>query len=301
MMSIITHGSTAAILEWFDPLLVLATIQKEKCTAVYGVPTMFIAELNHPMFKMFDLTSLRTGIMAGSVCPIEAMRQVIDLMHMSEVTIVYGLTESSPGMTQSRYDDPIEVKVETVGRALPGVEVTIRDPETGEECPNGTHGEFCCRGYNTMKGYYKLPEDTAKCIDKNGWLHSGDLGVKDDKDLFRVTGRIKDMIIRGGENVYPKEIEDFLYTMDGVKDVQVVGIASKKYGEEVGAFIILHKEKTMTEEDVRDFCRGKISRFKIPKYVFFVDAFPLTSSGKIQKYLLREQGAKKVEELGIGT
>jgi fatty-acyl-CoA synthase len=301
MMSIITHGSTAAILEWFDPLLVLATIQKEKCTAVYGVPTMFIAELNHPMFKIFDLTSLRTGIMAGSPCPIEAMRQVIDLMHMNEVTIVYGLTESSPGMTQTRYDDPIEVKVETVGRALPGVEVTIRDPETGEECPNGTHGEFCCRGYNTMKGYYKLPEDTAKCIDEKGWLHSGDLGVKDDKGYFRVTGRIKDMIIRGGENVYPKEIEDYLYTMPGVKDVQVVGIASKKYGEEVGAFIILHKETAMTEEDVRDFCRGKISRFKIPKYVFFVDGFPLTSSGKIQKYLLREQAVKTVEELGIGT
>ena len=301
MMSVLTHGSTAAIVEWFDPLLVLATIQKAKCTAVYGVPTMFIAELNHPMFKMFDLSSLRTGIMAGSPCPIEAMRQVIDLMYMKEVTICYGLTESSPVMTQTRYDDGLEAKVETVGRALPGVEVTIRDPETGEECPNGTHGEFCCRGYNTMKGYYKMPEATAQCIDKNGWLHSGDLGVKDDKGYFRVTGRIKDMIIRGGENVYPKEIEDFLYTMPGVKDVQVVGIASKKYGEEVGAFIILHPNITMSEEDVRDFCRGQISRFKIPKYVFFTDAYPLTSSGKIQKYLLRETGSKKVEELGIAT
>jgi fatty-acyl-CoA synthase len=301
MMAILTHGSTAAIVEWFDPLLVLATIQKEKCTAVYGVPTMFIAELNHPMFKMFDLSSLRTGIMAGSPCPIEAMRQVIDLMHMSEVTICYGLTESSPVMTQTRYDDSLEAKVETVGRALPGVEVTIRDPETGEECPVGTHGEFCCRGYNTMKGYYKLPEDTAKCIDEKGWLHSGDLGVKDENGFFRVTGRIKDMIIRGGENVYPKEIEDFLYTMPGIKDVQVVGIASQKYGEEVGAFIILHEDAAMTEEDVRDFCRGQISRFKIPAYVFFVDSFPLTSSGKIQKYLLREQGSKKVEELGLST
>lgn len=301
MMAILTHGSTAAIVEWFEPLLVLATIQKERCTAVYGVPTMFIAELNHPMFKMFDLSSLRTGIMAGSPCPIEAMRQVIDLMHMSEVTICYGLTESSPVMTQTRYDDSLEAKVETVGRALPGVEVTIRDPDTGEECPIGTHGEFCCRGYNTMKGYYKLPDDTAKCIDEQGWLHSGDLGVKDEQGFFRVTGRIKDMIIRGGENVYPKEIEDFLYTMPGIKDVQVVGIASKKYGEEVGAFIILHEGVTMTEEDVRDFCRGQISRFKIPKYVFFVDAFPLTSSGKIQKYLLRDQGSKKVEELGLST
>ncbi|GHU62616.1 AMP-binding protein [Spirochaetia bacterium] len=301
MMAILTHGSTAAIVEWFEPLLVLATIQKEKCTAVYGVPTMFIAELNHPMFKMFDLSSLRTGIMAGSPCPIEAMRQVIDLMHMGEVTICYGLTESSPVMTQTRYDDSLEAKVETVGRALPGVEVTIRDPDTGEECPTGTHGEFCCRGYNTMKGYYKLPEDTARCIDEKGWLHSGDLGVKDEQGFFRVTGRIKDMIIRGGENVYPKEIEDFLYTMPGIKDVQVVGIASKKYGEEVGAFIILHEGVTMTEEDVRDFCRGQISRFKIPKYVFFVDAFPLTSSGKIQKYLLRDQGNKKVDELGLST
>jgi fatty-acyl-CoA synthase len=301
MMAIVTHGATAAILEWFDPLLVLATIQKEKCTAVYGVPTMFIAELNHPMFRMFDLSSLRTGIMAGSPCPIETMRQVIDQMHMKEVTICYGLTESSPVMTQTRYDDSLEVKVETVGRALPGVEVTIRDPETNRECPVGVHGEFCCRGYNSMKGYYKMPEETAKCIDSEGWLHSGDLGVKDEQGNFRVTGRIKDMIIRGGENIYPKEIEDFLYTMPGIKDVQVVGIASKKYGEEVGAFIVLHQNKSVSEEDVRDFCRGQISRFKIPKYIFFVDAFPLTSSGKIQKYLLREMGSKKVEELGTGT
>jgi fatty-acyl-CoA synthase len=262
---------------------------------------MFIAELNHPMFKMFDLSSLRTGIMAGSPCPIETMRQVIDLMHMTEVTICYGLTESSPVMTQTRYDDNIEAKVETVGRALPGIEVTIRNPETGEECPDGVHGEFCCRGYNSMKGYYKMPEATAQCIDEKGWLHSGDLGVKDSNGLFKVTGRIKDMIIRGGENVYPKEVEDFLYTMPGIKDVQVVGIASKKYGEEVGAFVILHPGVTLSEEDVRDFCRGQISRFQIPKYVFFVDGFPLTSSGKIQKYLLREMGAKKVEELGIGT
>jgi fatty-acyl-CoA synthase len=301
MMAIITHGATAAMLEWFDPLLVLAIIQKEKCTAVYGVPTMFIAELNHPMFNMFDLGSLRTGIMAGSPCPIETMRQVIDQMHMKEITICYGLTESSPVMTQTRYDDTLEVKVETVGRALPGVEVTIRDPETNEECPVGVHGEFCCRGYNSMKGYYKMPEETAKCIDPEGWLHSGDLGVKDEAGNFRVTGRIKDMIIRGGENIYPKEIEDFLYTMPGIKDVQVVGIASKKYGEEVGAFIILHKDAVMTEEDVRDFCRGQISRFKIPKYIFFVDAFPLTSSGKIQKYLLRETGSKRVEEMGLST
>jgi fatty-acyl-CoA synthase len=301
MMAILTHGATAALIEWFDPLLVLATIQKEKCTAVYGVPTMFIAELHHPMFKMFDLSSLRTGIMAGSPCPIEAMRQVIDLMHMKEVTICYGLTESSPVMTQTRYDDDIIVKVETVGRALPGVEVTIRDPETGEECPDGVHGEFCCRGYNTMKGYYKMPEATAICIDKNGWLHSGDRGVKDENGNFRVTGRIKDMIIRGGENISPKEVEDFLYTMPGIKDAQVVGITSEKYGEEVGAFVILHHDVKMSEEDVRDYCRDKIGRYKIPKYVFFVDSYPLTSSGKIQKYLLREMGNKEVEKRGLKT
>ena len=299
MMAILTHGCATAITEWFDPLLVLATVQKEKCTSLYGVPTMFIAELNHPMFKMFDLSSLRTGIMAGSPCPIETMRQVIDLMHMKEVTICYGLTEASPVMTQTRYDDSLEIKVETVGRELPGVEVTIRS-ETGEECPDGVHGEFCCRGYNSMKGYYNMPEATALCIDKDGWLHSGDLGVKE-SGCFRVTGRIKDMIIRGGENVYPKEIEDFLYAMPGVRDVQVVGIASKKYGEEVGAFVIQQQNAALNEEDVRDFCRGKISRFKIPKYVFFVDSYPLTASGKIQKYLLRETGTKKVEELGIST
>ncbi|MDR0463852.1 MAG: AMP-binding protein [Treponema sp.] len=298
MMAVVTHGSTAALIEWFDPLLVLATIQKEKCTAVYGVPTMFIAELNHPMFKMFNLSSLRTGIMAGSPCPIETMRQVIDLMHMKEVTICYGLTESSPVMTQTRYDDDIIVKVETVGRALPGVEVTIRNTETGDECPSGTHGEFCCRGYNTMRGYYKMPEATEACIDKDGWLHSGDQGIKNADGNFKVTGRIKDLIIRGGENISPKEVEDFLYTMPGIKDVQVAGIASEKYGEEVGAFIILHPGIKMSEEDVRDFCRDKIGRFKIPKYVFFVDSYPLTSSGKIQKFLLREMGNKMVSDRG---
>ncbi|MDR0321801.1 MAG: AMP-binding protein [Treponema sp.] len=296
MMAILTHRATAALVEWFDPLLVLATVQKEKCTAVYGVPTMFIAELNHPMFNMFDLSTLRTGIMAGSPCPIETMRQVIDQMYMKEVTICYGLTESSPVMTQTRYDDSIEAKVETVGRALPGVEVTIRNPETGEECPNGEHGEFCCRGYSTMKGYYKMPEATDQCIDKTGWLHSGDRGVKDDAGYFKVTGRIKDMIIRGGENISPKEVEDFLYTMPGIKDIQVVGIASEKYGEEVGAFVILHPDVKLGVEDVRDYCRDKIGRYKIPKYVFFVDSFPLTSSGKIQKYQLREMGNKLVKE-----
>ncbi|MDR1787594.1 MAG: AMP-binding protein [Treponema sp.] len=301
MMAILTHGAAAAIVEWFDPLLVLATIQKEKCTHVYGVPTMYIAEMAHPMFKMFNLSSLRGGIISGAYCPVEIVKRCIDEMHMAEITIPYGLTEASPVTTMTRWDDPLEAKVATVGRALPGVEVTIRSPETGEECPPDVQGEFCSRGYSSMKGYYKMPEETAQCIDKDGWLHSGDLGVKDAAGYFRVTGRIKDMIIRGGENIYPKEIEDFLYTMPGVKDVQVVGIASKKYGEEVGAFVILHPDAQVTEDDVKDFCRSKISRFKIPKFVFFVDSFPLTGSGKIQKYILREIGAKKVEALGIGT
>ena len=301
MMAVLTHGAAAAICENFDALLVLATVQKEKCTALYGVPTMFIAELNHPMFSMFDTTSLRTGIMAGSPCPMEVMKRVIGEMHMSEVTIAYGLTESSPVMTQTRVDDPIEVKVGTVGRELPGVEVSVRDPETNTECPVGVHGELCCRGYNVMKGYYKMEEATRAIIDAAGWLHSGDLGVKDENGNFMVTGRIKDMIIRGGENVYPKEIEEFLYTMEGVKDVQVVGIASKKYGEEVGAFIIQKEGAALSEEAVQDYCRGQISRFKIPKYVFFVDAYPQTGSGKIQKYKLREMGNEIVAKAGTGT
>jgi len=299
MMAIVTHGATAVIVESFDPLLVLASVQKEKCTALYGVPTMFIAELNHPMFKMFDLTSLRTGIMAGSPCPTEIMNRVIKEMHAAEITIAYGLTEGSPVMTQTSTDDPIELRVATVGQHLPGIEVKIVDPETNQEVSAGTQGEVVCRGYNVMKGYYKLPEDTALAIDGEGWLHSGDLGTVDDNGYFRITGRIKDMIIRGGENVYPREIEEFLLTMEGVRDVQVAGIASPKYGEEVGAFIVRSDGSTITEEDVRDFCRGKISRFKIPHYVFFVDGFPMTASGKIQKYKLKEKGLDLLREASI--
>jgi len=299
VMAVLTHGSTLVMIENFDPLIVLASVQKEKATALYGVPTMFIAELNHPMFNMFDLRTLRTGIMAGSLCPIETMRAVIDKMYMKEITIVYGLTESSPGMTQSHADDPIEMKVTTVGRAFPMIEVKVADPETGEELPVGQQGEMCCRGYNIMKGYYKNPEATAAIIDKDGFLHSGDLGVKDEDGNFRITGRIKDMIIRGGENIYPREIEEFLYQMPEVKDVQVAGVASQKYGEEVGAFIILHDGKSLSEEDVRDFCRGKISRFKIPKYVFFLKEFPMTGSGKIQKYKLREMSLEMLKLQGV--
>jgi len=299
MMAVLTHGSTVVMIESFDPLLVLASIEKEKCTALYGVPTMFIAELNHPMFNMFDLSSLRTGIMAGSLCPIETMRAVIDKMYMKDITIVYGLTESSPGMTQSFANDPIEMKVTTVGREFPMVEVMVADPETGEELPVGQQGEMCCRGYNIMKGYYKNPEATAKIIDKNGWLHSGDLGVKDEDGNYRITGRIKDMIIRGGENIYPREIEEFLYQMPEIKDVQVAGVPSPKYGEAVGAFILLHEGKSLSEEDIQDFCRGKIARFKIPKYIFFLKEFPMTASGKIQKYKLRDMSLELLKNQGI--
>jgi fatty-acyl-CoA synthase len=299
VMAILTHGATAVLIETFDPLVVLASVQREKATALYGVPTMFIAELNHPMFDMFDLSSLRTGIMAGSPCPIDVMRKVIDKMHMTDVTIAYGLTESSPVMTQTRTDDPIEAKVATVGKELPCIEVKIINPETGMECEPEQQGEICCRGYSIMKGYYKNPAATSEVIDADGWLHSGDLGVKTKDGYFKVTGRIKDMIIRGGENIYPREIEEFLYLMPTIKDVQVAGISSEKYGEQVGAFIIKHPYATLTEEDVIDFCRGKISKFKIPKYVFFIDSFPMTASGKIQKYKLRDLGLSILKEKNI--
>ena len=297
-MNVLTHGCTQVMVEKFDPLVVLASIHKERCTALYGVPTMFIAELNHPMFPMFDLTSLRTGIMAGSLCPVELMRQVEEKMFM-RVTSVYGLTETSPGMTHSRIDDPAEERYNTVGRDFEFTEVRVIDPETGEECPVGVQGEMCNRGYNNMKGYYNNPAATAEVIDKDGFLHSGDLGVKDENGFYRITGRIKDMIIRGGENVYPREIEEYLYHLEGVKDVQVAAVPSKKYGEEVGAFIILHEGVTMTEDVVKDFCRGKIARHKIPKYIFFVDTFPMTGSGKIQKFKLKDLSLKLLAEQGI--
>ena len=296
MMSVITHGASVVAVEQFDPLLVLASVQQEKCTVLCGVPTMFIAELNHPMFKMFDMSSLRTGIMAGSPCPTDVMRRVIEEMNMREITIVYGLTETSPGMTQSRTDDPLEDRVKTVGRAFPGVKVKVIDPETGQECPVGVNGEMCCRGYNIMKGYYKMPEATFQVIDKNGYLHSGDLGFKDEKGNFHITGRIKDMIIRGGENIYPREVEEYLRGIEAIKDVQVVGTPSAKYGEEVAAFIILKDGALLTEEEVLDFCRGRISRYKIPTHVFFVDDFPMTASGKVQKYKLKDRAVFHLTE-----
>jgi fatty-acyl-CoA synthase len=292
VLAVVTHGGTLIMVEIFDPLLVLAAVQKERATALYGVPTMFIAEFTHPMFDMFDLSSLRTGIMAGSPCPIEAMKKVMEDMNMSEVTIAYGLTEASPVFTQTSVDDPIEKKVETVGTSMPHIEVKIIDPNTGETLEPYQNGEIICRGYNVMKGYYKMPEMTAEAIEKNGWLHSGDLATVDNEGYYTIVGRIKDMIIRGGENIYPREIEEFLYTMPGIRDVQVVGIPDEKYGEIVGAFIILEEKYTITEEDVRDYSMTKIARYKVPKHVFFVEEFPLTASGKIQKFKLKEMAVE---------
>jgi fatty-acyl-CoA synthase len=297
-MACLTHGSTQVMVERFDPLVVLASIHKERCTALYGVPTMFIAELNHPMFNMFDMSSLRTGIMAGSLCPIELMKKVNEKMFMT-ITSVYGLTETSPGMTQTTIEDSFETRCTTVGRNYPFTEVKVVNPETGEECAIGEQGEICCRGYNVMKGYYKNPEATVEVIDKDGFLHSGDLAIKDENGYYRITGRIKDMIIRGGENVYPREIEEFLYHMPEIQDVQVAGIPSKKYGEEVGAFIILREGAKLLPEDVQEYCRGKISRHKIPKYVFFINQFPLTGSGKIQKFKLKDIGVELCAKQGI--
>lgn len=295
VMAVLTHGATHVMLELYDPLMVLAAVQKEKCTALYGVPTMFIAEYTHPMFKMFDLSSLRTGIMAGSTCPIDSMKKVINEMNCKEITIVYGLTESSPGITQTTTDDPIELRVSTVGTVFPHVEAAVLDPETYEPLPPNTIGEICCRGYNVMKGYYKMTEETKKAIDENGWLHSGDLGTCDENGYYRITGRIKDMIIRGGENIYPREIEEFLYTVDGVKDAQVVGIPDEKYGEIVGAFVMLNDGIQLTEEDIQDYARTKIARYKVPKHIFFVKEYPLTASGKVQKFKLRELAIQLLE------
>ncbi len=288
VLAAVTHGTSMVILEGFDPLLIMASVEQERCTALYGVPTMFIAVLEHPMFSKFDFSTLRTGIMAGSNCPIHVMEKVIEVMNMKDITICYGLTEASPVMTYTRIDDDLRKRVETVGQALPHIEVKVIDIDTGETVAPGVQGEVCCRGYNVMKGYYNNPQATEDAIDKDGWLHSGDLGVLDAEGYLSITGRHKDMIIRGGENIYPREIEEFLYKMEEIKDIQVAAVPSEKYGEEVGAFVVLKEEATLEESDVRDFCRGKISRYKIPRYVTFVDDYPMTASGKIQKFKLSE-------------
>ena len=292
VLAAINHASTLVILESFDPVQAMAAVEGEKCTALYGVPTMFIAILQHKLFSKFDFSTLRTGIMAGSPCPIQTMNEVIEKMYARELTICYGLTEGSPVMSQTVTDDDIRRKTETVGKAMPAIELAIMDPETRKHLGSGVIGEVCCRGYNIMKGYYKMPEATAEAVDKDGWLHSGDLGIIDEDGYLSITGRHKDMIIRGGENIYPREIEEFIYKMEGIQDVQVVGVASAKYGEQVCAFVVLKEGFSLTPDDVRDFCRGKISSYKVPKYVAFIGGYPLTASGKVQKFKLREKAAE---------
>lgn len=289
MMACITHGTTMVPVERYSPVPVMNAISVEKCTAVHGVPTMFIAMLEHAQFNNFDFSSLRTGIMAGSPCPIEVMKKVIDKMNMREIVIVFGQTEASPGCTMTTTSDSIDKRVNTVGRAFPGVECKIIDPESGEERPINTPGEFCARGYNIMKGYYKMPEATAQAIDKDGWLHTGDLCTVDEDGYYKVVGRIKDMIIRGGENIYPKEIEECLYTCDKVSDVQVIGVPSEAYGEEVMACVILKEGEEMTEEEVKEFVGARMAKHKVPRYVRFVDSFPTNAAGKIQKFKMREE------------
>ncbi len=296
IMACITHATAMVPVDHFSPIPVMSAIQNEECTAVHGVPTMFIAMLEHPDFKQFTFSHLRTGIMAGSPCPIKVMQQVVDEMNMTEITIAYGQTEASPVCTQTTTEDSIEVRVATVGRVLPFVEAKIVDPETGETLGPHQPGEFCARGYNIMKGYYKMEEATAAAIDQDGWLHTGDLAQVDEHGYYKITGRLKDMIIRGGENIYPKEIEEFLYTHPAVKDVQVIGVPSQKYGEEVMACIILREGVTFTEEEVKACVSASMARHKVPSYVAFMDSFPMTASGKIQKFKMREWA---VEHLGL--
>ncbi len=291
-----THGVTMCPLPYFSPRPALACINSEHITAFHGVPTMFIALLGHPDFEKTDFSYMRTGIMAGSPCPIAVMHDVVEKMNMKEITIVYGQTEASPGCTMSSADDPIEVRVGTVGHPLPEIKCKIVNPETGEEMPDGENGEFVARGYNIMKGYYKMPEATASAIDKDGWLHTGDLACRNPDGNFRITGRLKDMIIRGGENIYPKEIEECFYTNPDVKDVQVIGVPDEQYGEEIMACIVLREGVERTEKDMKDFIMSKMARHKVPKYIKFVKAFPMNAAGKILKYKMREDAVK---ELGL--
>ncbi len=287
-LAITTSGGTMVPVQEFSPAEVLRTVEKEKCTALHGVPTMFISELNLQNFSSYNLSTLRTGVMAGSNCPIEVMKAVIEKMGMTDVTICYGQTESSPVITQTRADDPFHLKVETVGRALPNLEVKIVVPGTDVEAATNEQGELCTRGYHVMKGYYNNQEETQLAIDHDGWLHTGDLATMDEEGYIRVTGRLKDMIIRGGENLYPREIEEFLYTFPKIADVQVAGVPDPKYGEEAAAWIILREGEQATEEEIRAFCRDKISKHKIPRHIFFIDSYPMTASGKVQKFKLRE-------------
>jgi fatty-acyl-CoA synthase len=292
----LTHGSAMVYpSEGFDPLATLETIAAERCTAVYGVPTMFIAEMDHPDFAKFDLSSLRTGMMAGSPCPIEVMKRAFSLMHLSEVVIGYGMTETSPASFASATDDPIERRVSTVGRILPHVEAKVVDAE-GRIVPRGTAGELLTRGYVVMLGYWEDEEKTREAIDEAGWMHTGDLATIDDEGYCNIVGRIKDMVIRGGENVYPREIEEFLYRHPKIRDVQVIGVPDQRYGEELCAWVRLRDGESATVEEIRAFCQGQIAHYKVPRYVKFVDAFPMTVTGKIQKFLMRQQ---MIDELGL--
>ena len=283
-------------IDYFSPVKVMEAIQNECCTAVHGVPTMFIAMLEHPDFKKYKFPRLRTGIMAGSPCPIKVMQQVVDEMGARDITICYGQTESSPVCTQTTTDDSLELRVSTVGRAMVGIEAKIVDPETGKDLPAGVPGEFCARGYNLMRGYYKMEEATSQAIDEEGWLHTGDIAIVDENGYYKITGRIKDMIIRGGENIYPKEIEEFLYTVEQVKDVQVIGVPSKVYGEEIMACIILKEGVVMTADEIKAVVKANMARHKVPSYVEFVSEFPMNAAGKILKYQMREWA---VEHLGL--
>ena len=302
VLGCLTHG-TAMVFpgEGFDPLATLETVAEERCTALYGVPTMFIAQLDHPEFHRFDLSRLRTGIMAGAPCPIEVMRRCIDTMHLSEITIAYGMTETSPVSFQTTPDDPIERRVSTVGRVQPHLEVKIVDAE-GRVVPPGTPGELCTRGYSVMLGYWNDEERTRQTIDRTGWMHTGDLATIDAEGYCAIVGRIKDMVIRGGENVYPREVEEFLYRHPKISDVQVFGVRDARYGEELCAWVKLREGESMTEEEVREFCRGQIAHYKVPRFVRFVDEFPMTVTGKMQKYMMRARMEQELEqELRGGT
>jgi fatty-acyl-CoA synthase len=288
-LNCVVHGSTMVMMEYFDPLKALHYIQDEKCTAINGVPTMFISILSHEDFSKYDMSSLRTGIMAGAPCPEETMRQVMEKMHCPEVVIAFGQTESSPVMNMTRRDDPIDVRVTTVGRLLPGIQGKIIDPTTGEELPPNVQGEIVTKSPCVMKGYYKMPEDTKKAIDANGWLHTGDLGAVDEQGNFKITGRIKEMIIRGGENIYPREIEEFLHKHPKVRDVYVVGVPDKKYGEQLLAVVIPEPGEKITGDELVEYCTNRIARHKIPRYWEFTDEVPMTASGKVQKYKIVEQ------------
>ena len=289
----VTHGATMIYpSDGFDATAVLEAAQAERATALYGVPTMFIAELNHPDFARYDLSTLRTGIMAGSPCPVEVMKQVTSLMNMRDVAIAYGMTETSPVSTQTRIGAPLAKQVGTVGQVHPHVQIKIVDPQTGQVVPVGERGELCTRGYSVMLGYWDNDEATLVAIDPARWMHTGDLATMDDEGYLNIVGRIKDMIIRGGENVYPREIEEFLYSHPAVQDVQVIGVPDEKYGEEIMAWVKLREGQAATPEEIRDYCRGKIAHYKIPRHVRFVDAFPMTVTGKVQKFLMREESVK---------